>query len=33
MHPLVYFMVQRSELVTVKKVGIGAGLDATGVTA
>jgi preprotein translocase subunit SecD len=33
MHPLVYFMVQRSELVTAKKVGIGAGLDATGVTA
>ncbi len=33
MHPLVYFMVQRSELVTVRKVGIAAGLDAVGVTA
>jgi preprotein translocase subunit SecD len=33
MHPLVYFMVQRSELVTAKKVGIAAGLDAVGVTA
>lgn len=33
MHPLVYFMVQRSELVRAKKVGIAAGLDAAGVTA
>lgn len=33
MHPLVYFMVQRTPLVTAPKVGIGAGLDATGVTA
>jgi preprotein translocase subunit SecD len=33
MHPLVYFLVQRSELVAAKKVGIAAGLDAVGVTA
>jgi preprotein translocase subunit SecD len=33
MHPLVYLMAQRSELVRVKKVGIAAGLDAPGVTA
>ncbi len=33
MHPIVYFMVQRSELVRAKKVGIAAGLDAVGVTA
>jgi preprotein translocase subunit SecD len=33
MHPLVYFMVQRGELVRAKKVGIAAGLDAAGVTA
>jgi preprotein translocase subunit SecD len=33
MHPIVYFMVQRAELVRVKKVGIAAGLDAAGVTA
>lgn len=33
MHPLVYFMVQRSELVAAKKVGIAAGLDAAGVVA
>jgi preprotein translocase subunit SecD len=33
MHPLVYFMAQRSSLVSVKKVGIAAGLDAPGVTA
>ena len=33
MHPLVYFMAQRSELVRAKKVGIAAGLDAVGVTA
>ena len=33
MHPLVYFMVQRAELVRVKKVGIAVGLDAAGVTA
>ena len=33
MHPLVYFMAQRGELVAAKKVGIAAGLDAVGVTA
>ena len=33
MHPLVYFMAQRSSLVRAKKVGIAAGLDAVGVTA
>jgi preprotein translocase subunit SecD len=33
MHPLVYFMAQRSGLVKAKKVGIAAGLDAAGVTA
>jgi preprotein translocase subunit SecD len=33
MHPVVYFMVQRTELVKARKVGIAAGLDATGVTA
>ena len=33
MHPIVYLMAQRSELVRVKKVGIAAGLDAPGVTA
>jgi preprotein translocase subunit SecD len=32
MHPLVYFMAQRSNLVKAKKVGIAAGLDAVGVT-
>jgi preprotein translocase subunit SecD len=32
MHPLVYFMAQRSSLVKAKKVGIAAGLDAVGVT-
>jgi preprotein translocase subunit SecD len=33
MHPLVFFMVQRGELVRARKVGIAAGLDAVGVTA
>jgi preprotein translocase subunit SecD len=33
MHPLVYLMAQRSELVRVKRVGMAAGLDAPGVTA
>ncbi len=33
MHPLVYLMAQRSQLVAVKKVGMAAGLDAPGVTA
>src|SRR3954453_19264283 len=33
MHPLVYFIAQRSGLVSAKKVGIAAGLDAVGVTA
>ncbi len=33
MHPLVYFLAQRSGLVSAKKVGIAAGLDAVGVTA
>ncbi len=33
MHPLVYFMARRRALVTVKKVGIAAGLDRPGVTA
>jgi preprotein translocase subunit SecD len=32
MHPLVYFLAQRSSLVTAKRVGIAAGLDAVGVT-
>jgi preprotein translocase subunit SecD len=32
MHPLVYFLAQRSSLVKAKKVGIAAGLDAVGVT-
>ena len=32
MHPLVYFMAQRSSLVKAKKVGLAAGLDAVGVT-
>lgn len=33
MHPIVYLMAQRSELVRVKKLGLAAGLDAPGVTA
>jgi preprotein translocase subunit SecD len=33
MHPIVYLMAQRSQLVRVKKVGLAAGLDAPGVTA
>jgi hypothetical protein len=33
MHPIVYLMAQRSELVRVKRLGIGAGLDAPGITA
>lgn len=33
MHPLVYFMARRRALVTVKKVGIAAGLDSPGATA
>jgi preprotein translocase subunit SecD len=33
MHPLVYVLAQRSELVRVKRVGLAAGLDAPGVTA
>jgi preprotein translocase subunit SecD len=33
MHPVVYLMAQRSELVRVKKLGIAAGLDAPGITA
>lgn len=33
MHPLVYFMARRRALITVKKVGIAAGLDSPGVSA
>lgn len=33
MHPLVFLLAQRSQLVRVKKVGLAAGLDAPGVTA
>ncbi len=33
MHPIVYLMAQRSELVRVKRLGIAAGLDAPGITA